>query len=98
MPTDGRFCHFTLAFPFVGPITTSRSSSLHGRNSASSLIPTQPNPSLRPPTSRCGRLYGFPAPPISRRDEEGFSSCLACPCHRAVPPNPAKVFRRISQL
>jgi hypothetical protein len=23
------------------------------------------------------RLYGFPAPPISRRGEEGFSSCLA---------------------
>jgi hypothetical protein len=22
-------------------------------------------------------VYGFPAPPISRRDEEGFSSCLA---------------------
>jgi hypothetical protein len=35
------------------------------------------NPSRRPPTSRCYRLYGFPAPPISRRDEEGFSSCLA---------------------
>ena len=31
------------------------------------------------------QLYGFPAPPISRRDEKGFSSCLACPCHRAVP-------------
>jgi hypothetical protein len=24
-----------------------------------------------------GTVYGFPAPPISRRDEEGFSSCLA---------------------
>src|SRR6266446_2733019 len=40
-----------------------------------------------------GRLPGFagytayPAPTISRRDEEGFSSCSACPCHRAVAPH-----------
>src|SRR6516164_11661274 len=39
-----------------------------------------------------GRLPGvagytaYLAPAISRRDEEGFSSCLACPCHRAVAP------------
>jgi hypothetical protein len=31
------------------------------------------------------------APPISRWDEEGFSSCLACPCHRAVAFHPAEV-------
>src|SRR5215469_10527754 len=37
-----------------------------------------------------GRLPGgagytaYLAPAISRRDEEGFSSCSACPCHRAV--------------
>ena len=41
-----------------------------------------------------GRLPGGagyttdPAPPISRRDEDGFSSCLACPCHRATPTTP----------
>ena len=28
------------------------------------------------------------APPISRRDEDGFSSCSACPCHRAAPTTP----------
>ena len=33
---------------------------------------------------------------ISLWDEEGFSSCSTCPCHRAVPTNPAEVFRRIS--
>src|ERR1700693_1798985 len=27
----------------------------------------------------CSKLYGFPAPPISRRDEESFSSCLGLP-------------------
>src|ERR1700750_544014 len=31
-----------------------------------------------------------PAPAISRQDEEGFSSCSACPCHRAVAYNPAE--------
>jgi hypothetical protein len=30
------------------------------------------------------------APAISRRGEEGFSSCLACPCHRAVASTPPK--------
>jgi len=43
-----------------------------------------------------GRLPGFAgytaylAPAISRRDEEGFSSCLACPCHRAVAFTPPR--------
>jgi len=43
-----------------------------------------------------GRLPGvagyttYLAPPISRWDEDGFSSCLACPCHRAVPTTPPK--------
>src|SRR5882757_9557167 len=63
--------------PFVRAVTNSRASSLCGHYSASSLVQTQPNPSRRPPLSRCHRLFGFPAPPISRRDEEGFSSCLA---------------------
>src|SRR5256714_14333901 len=30
------------------------------------------------------------APAISRRDEEGFSSCSACPCHRAVASTPPR--------
>lgn len=29
-------------------------------------------------------------PAISLRDEEGFSSCFACPCHRAVAFTPPK--------
>src|SRR5262245_34824826 len=32
----------------------------------------------------------YPAPVISHRDEEGFSSCSACPCHRAVASTPPK--------
>ena len=27
-------------------------------------------------------------PPISRWGEDGFSSCIACPCHRATPTTP----------
>src|SRR5471030_743648 len=37
------------------------------------------------------------APAISHRDEEGFSSCLACPCHRAVASTPPKWNSRIGQ-
>ena len=29
-------------------------------------------------------------PAISRRGEEGFSSCSACPCHRAVASTPPR--------
>src|ERR1700692_3789090 len=51
-----------------------------------------------------GRLPGFAgstaslAPTISRRDEEGFSSCLACPCHRAVASTPPRQRCRIGQI
>jgi hypothetical protein len=34
---------------------------------------------------------------ISRQGEEGFSSCLACPCHRAVATTPPKWYSRINQ-
>src|ERR1700751_3448095 len=43
-----------------------------------------------------GRLPGvagytaYLAPAISRRDEEGFFSCSACPCHRAVASTPPR--------
>ena len=49
-----------------------------------------------------GRFPGLPgytaylAPPISRRDEEGLSSCLARLCHHAVDNHPAGVAHRIS--
>jgi len=66
----------------------SRASSLHGHYPASPLLQAPPSPSRRPPTSRLYRLYGFPAPRISPRDEEGFSSCLRRPCHRAVANAP----------
>jgi hypothetical protein len=50
-----------------------------------------------------GSLPGFAgyrtylAPTISRRGEEGFSSCSACPCHRAVASTPPKWNSRIGQ-
>jgi hypothetical protein len=38
------------------------------------------------------------APAISRRSKEGFSSCLACPCHCAVASTPPKWNSRIGQI
>src|SRR5215470_6925167 len=46
----------------------------------------------------CSSYTACLAPPISRRDEEGFSSCFACPCHRAVASYPARVDGRVSQV
>src|SRR5262245_65633328 len=40
------------------------------------------------------RLYDRPAPSIARWDEDGFSSCSTCPCHRAAPNHPAGVTGR----
>src|SRR5262252_8841633 len=39
----------------------------------------------------------YPAPPIARWDEDGFSSCSTCPCHRAAPNHPADVTSRLGQ-
>src|SRR5215467_16215403 len=69
-------------------MTNSRAPLLHRYYPASSLLRAPPRPSRLPPISWVLQLYGFPAPPISRRDEEGFSSCLARPCHRAVATTP----------
>src|SRR5215831_19202372 len=79
-------------------MTNSRAPWLHGYYPASSLLWAPPTPSRLPPISWVLQLYGFPTPPISRRDEEGFSSCFACPCHRAVASHPARVDRRLSQV
>src|SRR5215469_10090701 len=42
-------------------------------------------------------ITAYLAPAISRRDEEGFSSCSACPCHPCRRFHPAEVNSRISQ-
>jgi hypothetical protein len=66
----------------------SRASSLHGHYPASPLLLAPPPPSRRSPISRCCRLYGFLLRRFLRGDEEGFSSCLTCPSHRAVANAP----------
>ena len=69
-------------------VAAPRVTSLHGHYSASLLPLAPPPPSRRPPFSRCRWLYSFLLRGFSPRDEEGFSSCLMCPCHRAVATAP----------
>src|SRR5215470_12979873 len=90
-----RSCKLTGAFiihpclPFVGVIANSRASSLHGHYPASSLLLAPPPPSrlstdfLVLPVIRLPCFRRFLA-----RDEWGFSSCLAHPCHRAAALTP----------
>jgi len=53
------------------------------------LAPTPP--SRLPPDFPGFLVIRLPAPPISRRDEEDFSNCLTCPCHRAaLLPRPSE--------
>jgi hypothetical protein len=96
LQTDGRRCHAALASRMAGSVTNSRAPSLRGRYPASTLLRTRPTPSRLRPLSRVAGYTAYLAPPISRRDEEGFSSCLARPCHHAVDNHPAGVAHRIS--
>ena len=96
LQTNGRRCHFALASRLAGRVTNSRAPSLHGRYPASTLLRTRPTPSRLRPLSRCAGYTAYLAPPISRRDEEGLSSCLARPCHHAVDNHPAGVSHRLS--
>ena len=96
LQTNGRRCHAALASHVAGRVTNSRAPSLHRHYPASTLLWTRPTPSRLRPLSRCAGYTAYLAPSISRRDEEGFSSCLACPCHHAVDNHPAGVSHRFS--
>jgi len=86
---NGRLCHLVLASPMLETLQMAGPLRSAGHYSASSLLRTQRHPPSSA-TSRFRRLYGYPAPTIRARDEEGFSSCLACPCHRAVASTPPR--------
>src|SRR5271167_2460787 len=45
----------------------------------------------------CSGYTAYLAPAFSRREEEGFSSCLARPCHRAAATTPPESSNRVSQ-
>ena len=62
---------------------------LHENYLASLLLRTHPPPSRLRLLSRAS-YTAYLAPLISPRDEEGFASCLACPCHRAVAGTPSE--------
>jgi hypothetical protein len=78
-------------------LPNSRAPSLRGHYPASSLLRARPPPSRRQPISRTTGYTAYPAPPISRRDEEGFSFDLTCPGRRAVARTPPEGSRRVSQ-
>ena len=92
---DLRSCRLLDAFiirPCLTVLTTTSCAARPLHSTGVTPLPSYYGPSRHPLAFHrfpgCRRLYGFHAPPISRRDEEGFSSCLACPCHRAVPTTP----------
>ena len=95
LQTHGCRCHATLASRIARSVTNSRAPWLRGRYPTSSLLPAHPTPSRLRPLSRFAGYTAYLAPPISRRDEEGLSSCLARPCHHAVDNHPAGVTDRI---
>src|SRR5262249_18983576 len=83
--------------PLVEDIRCSKAPSLHGR---------YPLPRYSEPRRRRLVFRRFPGVAgyttdllhhFSRWDEDGFSSCSTCPCHRAAPNPPAGVTDRFGQ-
>jgi hypothetical protein len=70
---------------------------LHGHYPASALLRTPPPPSHLRSISRGTGYTTYLAPLVSQGDEEGFSSCSACPCSHAVAPTPPEWVSRVSQ-
>jgi hypothetical protein len=87
----------TPAFRLDSDIVCSKAPSLHGRYAASSPLRAWPPPSRLQSISRVSGYTTYLAPPIARWDEDGFSSCSTCPCHRAAPNHPAGVTDRFGQ-
>ena len=82
----GGLCHPPLP-PFAGRSTNS--GSLRSAALPAFLATADPSDSLSPSADFPVSGYtAYLAPPISRRDEDGFSSCSARPCHRAVATTP----------
>src|SRR3954469_7289267 len=75
------------------PVLVKESQTAGPLRSAGATPPRRYYGPLRHPLA-FGRLPGvagytaYLSPPISRRGEEGFSSCSMCPCRRAVAPTP----------
>ncbi len=95
---NGRLCHLVLASLLV------RVPSTAGRLRSAGVTPPQ---RFYTPLRHLLAFDPFPgvagysaylAPALSRRGEEGFSSCLACPCHRAAATTPPKRAGRSNQL
>ena len=89
LQTTGRGCHQRPCLPCCWrhgrPVGLLRSTGI-------TPLPRYYEPVLHPlafhPLPRGTGYRAYLAPLLSRRDEEGFSSCSACPGHRAVAPTP----------
>ena len=76
----------------------SRAASLHGRYSASALLPAPPPPSRLRPTSRGRRLYGLPCSGDFSPGRGGFLQLLSMSLSPCCRFHPAEVNSRIGQF
>ena len=96
---NGRLYHLVLASPCCLKTVNSRVPLLPRNYSGSTLIRTHPPPSH---LSAHFPLFTVIEPTLLRkisfRDEEGFSSCSVCPCHRAIATTPPECISRVNQF
>ncbi len=94
---DGRVCHSARASLFVGEWSTA------GRLRSTGITPLLRyyaplrHPLTFSPLPGVSGYRAYLALAISRQGEEGFSSCSACPCHRAIATTPPKWGSRLVQ-
>ena len=88
LQTDGRFCHRP-CLPVVGGVHEQQGP-FAPRALPRFVATTGPSATLSPSAHfpGCPGYTAYLAPPISRRGEEGFSSCSTRPCHRAAALTP----------
>ena len=89
--------------PSLPPLWSEKTSTA-GRLRSAGITPPQRHytpirhPLIFDPFPGSAGYRAYLAPTVSRRDEEGFSSCSVCPCHRATATTPPKWAGRINQL
>src|SRR6516162_2986841 len=93
----GRLYHLAPASPCRWRNVISRAASLHGRYSASPLLPAPPPPSRLRPTSRGHRLYGLPGSVAFAAGRGGLLQLLDVPWSPCRRSHPAGASRRVSR-
>src|SRR5215470_12467650 len=90
LQTNGCICHPPSPPVLLEPLQTAGSLGSTGITRLPRYCGPIRHPLAFSPLPGFAGYRAYLPPVISHRGDEGFSSCLACPCHRAVASTPPK--------